>query len=171
MIVFVLVQVTFWAEPWTTWTGFCRCPTDAGSRTWRSSPPTSTSCSTWQTHSSWPKPSRTRPPTSWPAVSLRWLHVERVTNVPSLVLVLPVKWPLVVTFVCRCLFSLSLSSYTHELIMDWCVLAGYQRQLNYKHEDGAYSTFGSGPGNTWSEQSEQSDQSDCLNFINFILRS
>lgn len=104
MIVFVLVQVTFWAEPWTTWTGFCRCPTDAGSRTWRSSPPTSTSCSTWQTHSSWPKPSRTRPPTSWPAVSLRWLHVERVTNVPSLVLVLPVKWPLVVTFVRRCLF-------------------------------------------------------------------
>ncbi|XP_040046628.2 alpha-2-macroglobulin [Gasterosteus aculeatus] len=27
--------------------------------------------------------------------------------------------------------------------------SGYQRQLNYKHEDGAYSTFGSGPGNTW----------------------
>ncbi|XP_023144578.2 alpha-2-macroglobulin-like [Amphiprion ocellaris] len=26
---------------------------------------------------------------------------------------------------------------------------GYQRQLNYKHHDGAYSTFGSGPGNTW----------------------
>ncbi|XP_068601521.1 alpha-2-macroglobulin-like [Brachionichthys hirsutus] len=26
---------------------------------------------------------------------------------------------------------------------------GYQRQLNYKHADGAYSTFGSGPGNTW----------------------
>ncbi|XP_038548725.1 alpha-2-macroglobulin-like isoform X2 [Micropterus salmoides] len=27
--------------------------------------------------------------------------------------------------------------------------SGYQRQLNYKHFDGAYSTFGSGPGNTW----------------------
>ncbi|XP_038548732.1 alpha-2-macroglobulin-like isoform X4 [Micropterus salmoides] len=27
--------------------------------------------------------------------------------------------------------------------------SGYQRQLNYKHGDGAYSTFGSGPGNTW----------------------
>ncbi|KAM9733713.1 alpha-2-macroglobulin-like [Menidia menidia] len=26
---------------------------------------------------------------------------------------------------------------------------GYQRQLNYKDESGAYSTFGSGPGNTW----------------------
>ncbi|XP_078102953.1 alpha-2-macroglobulin-like [Sander vitreus] len=27
--------------------------------------------------------------------------------------------------------------------------SGYQRQLNYKHEDGAYSTFGAGTGNTW----------------------
>ncbi|XP_063055772.1 alpha-2-macroglobulin-like [Engraulis encrasicolus] len=27
--------------------------------------------------------------------------------------------------------------------------SGYQRQLNYKHSDGAYSTFGSGDGNTW----------------------
>ncbi|XP_036453856.1 alpha-2-macroglobulin-like protein 1 isoform X1 [Colossoma macropomum] len=27
--------------------------------------------------------------------------------------------------------------------------SGYQRQLNYKHHDGAYSTFGSGEGNTW----------------------
>nr|XP_033487967.1 alpha-2-macroglobulin-like [Epinephelus lanceolatus] len=27
--------------------------------------------------------------------------------------------------------------------------SGYQRQLNYKHDSGAYSTFGSGPGNTW----------------------
>ncbi|XP_036453943.1 alpha-2-macroglobulin-like [Colossoma macropomum] len=27
--------------------------------------------------------------------------------------------------------------------------SGYQRQLNYKHGDGAYSTFGSGEGNTW----------------------
>ncbi|KAM3833923.1 alpha-2-macroglobulin-like [Diretmus argenteus] len=27
--------------------------------------------------------------------------------------------------------------------------SGYQRQLNYKHRDGAYSTFGSGVGNTW----------------------
>ncbi|XP_075938108.1 alpha-2-macroglobulin-like [Anarhichas minor] len=27
--------------------------------------------------------------------------------------------------------------------------SGYQRQLNYKHRDGAYSTFGSGPGNIW----------------------
>ncbi|XP_037630769.1 alpha-2-macroglobulin-like [Sebastes umbrosus] len=27
--------------------------------------------------------------------------------------------------------------------------SGYQRQLNYKHKDGAYSTFGSGTGNTW----------------------
>ncbi|KAJ7990516.1 hypothetical protein DPEC_G00301150 [Dallia pectoralis] len=26
---------------------------------------------------------------------------------------------------------------------------GYQRQLNYKHADGAYSTFGQGLGNTW----------------------
>ncbi|KAM6959281.1 alpha-2-macroglobulin-P-like [Aplochiton taeniatus] len=26
---------------------------------------------------------------------------------------------------------------------------GYQRQLNYKHHDGAYSTFGQGDGNTW----------------------
>ncbi|TRY89588.1 hypothetical protein DNTS_018390 [Danionella cerebrum] len=27
--------------------------------------------------------------------------------------------------------------------------SGYQRQLNYKHFDGAYSTFGYGGGNTW----------------------
>ncbi|XP_029372544.1 alpha-2-macroglobulin-like [Echeneis naucrates] len=27
--------------------------------------------------------------------------------------------------------------------------SGYQRQLNYKHGDGAYSTFGVGEGNTW----------------------
>uniref|UniRef100_A0A8C4YYU5 Alpha-2-macroglobulin-like n=1 Tax=Gadus morhua TaxID=8049 RepID=A0A8C4YYU5_GADMO len=27
--------------------------------------------------------------------------------------------------------------------------SGYQRQLNYKHSDGAYSTFGTGSGNTW----------------------
>ncbi|XP_013882149.1 alpha-2-macroglobulin [Austrofundulus limnaeus] len=27
--------------------------------------------------------------------------------------------------------------------------SGYQRQLNYKDHDGAYSTFGTGPGNTW----------------------
>ncbi|XP_068440468.1 alpha-2-macroglobulin-like [Clinocottus analis] len=27
--------------------------------------------------------------------------------------------------------------------------SGYQRQLNYRHRDGAYSTFGSGAGNTW----------------------
>uniref|UniRef100_A0A3P9PFK9 Alpha-2-macroglobulin-like n=1 Tax=Poecilia reticulata TaxID=8081 RepID=A0A3P9PFK9_POERE len=27
--------------------------------------------------------------------------------------------------------------------------SGYQRQLNYKDRDGAYSTFGTGPGNTW----------------------
>ncbi|XP_037402273.1 alpha-2-macroglobulin-like isoform X2 [Pygocentrus nattereri] len=27
--------------------------------------------------------------------------------------------------------------------------SGYQRQLNYKHVDGAYSTFGRGEGNTW----------------------
>merc|ERR1719309_1539588 len=27
--------------------------------------------------------------------------------------------------------------------------SGYQRQLNYKHGDGAYSTFGTGSGNTW----------------------
>ncbi|KAB5550295.1 hypothetical protein PHYPO_G00052190 [Pangasianodon hypophthalmus] len=27
--------------------------------------------------------------------------------------------------------------------------SGYQRQLNYKHINGAYSTFGSGEGNTW----------------------
>ncbi|CAG6007637.1 unnamed protein product [Menidia menidia] len=27
--------------------------------------------------------------------------------------------------------------------------SGYQRQLNYKDRKGAYSTFGSGPGNTW----------------------
>uniref|UniRef100_A0A671V1Q7 Alpha-2-macroglobulin domain-containing protein n=1 Tax=Sparus aurata TaxID=8175 RepID=A0A671V1Q7_SPAAU len=27
--------------------------------------------------------------------------------------------------------------------------SGYQRQLNYKHYDGAYSTFGTGVGNTW----------------------
>ncbi|KAL7848748.1 hypothetical protein SRHO_G00203710 [Serrasalmus rhombeus] len=27
--------------------------------------------------------------------------------------------------------------------------SGYQRQLNYKHQDGAYSTFGTGDGNTW----------------------
>ncbi|XP_073673660.1 alpha-2-macroglobulin-like [Garra rufa] len=27
--------------------------------------------------------------------------------------------------------------------------SGYQRQLNYKHYDGAYSTFGYGEGNTW----------------------
>ncbi|KAK2846829.1 hypothetical protein Q5P01_009828 [Channa striata] len=29
------------------------------------------------------------------------------------------------------------------------LVSGYQRQLNYKHNNGAYSTFGSGPGNTW----------------------
>uniref|UniRef100_A0A8C9TMX8 Alpha-macroglobulin receptor-binding domain-containing protein n=1 Tax=Scleropages formosus TaxID=113540 RepID=A0A8C9TMX8_SCLFO len=27
--------------------------------------------------------------------------------------------------------------------------SGYQRQLNYKHPDGAFSTFGTGSGNTW----------------------
>ncbi|KAL3999243.1 Rab11 family-interacting protein 3/4 [Sarotherodon galilaeus] len=27
--------------------------------------------------------------------------------------------------------------------------SGYQRQLNYKSRDGAYTTFGTGPGNTW----------------------
>ncbi|KAK7883159.1 hypothetical protein WMY93_029333 [Mugilogobius chulae] len=27
--------------------------------------------------------------------------------------------------------------------------SGYQRQLNYKHSDGAYSAFGTGTGNTW----------------------
>ncbi|KAL4009413.1 hypothetical protein ACER0C_003265 [Sarotherodon galilaeus] len=27
--------------------------------------------------------------------------------------------------------------------------SGYQRQLNYKSYDGAYTTFGTGPGNTW----------------------
>ncbi|XP_008296526.1 alpha-2-macroglobulin-like [Stegastes partitus] len=27
--------------------------------------------------------------------------------------------------------------------------SGYQRQLNYKHQDGAFSTFGAGTGNTW----------------------
>uniref|UniRef100_A0A3P9CXM5 Alpha-2-macroglobulin-like n=1 Tax=Maylandia zebra TaxID=106582 RepID=A0A3P9CXM5_9CICH len=27
--------------------------------------------------------------------------------------------------------------------------SGYQRQLNYKSADGAYTTFGTGPGNTW----------------------
>ncbi|TDH15276.1 hypothetical protein EPR50_G00029330 [Perca flavescens] len=27
--------------------------------------------------------------------------------------------------------------------------SGYQRQLNYKHQDGAYSAFGTGTGNTW----------------------
>ncbi|XP_036006002.1 alpha-2-macroglobulin [Fundulus heteroclitus] len=27
--------------------------------------------------------------------------------------------------------------------------SGYQRQLNYKDSEGAYSTFGTGPGNTW----------------------
>ncbi|XP_067220979.1 alpha-2-macroglobulin-like isoform X2 [Chanodichthys erythropterus] len=27
--------------------------------------------------------------------------------------------------------------------------SGYQRQMNYKHFDGSYSTFGSGDGNTW----------------------
>uniref|UniRef100_A0A3Q2EBV8 Alpha-2-macroglobulin-P-like n=1 Tax=Cyprinodon variegatus TaxID=28743 RepID=A0A3Q2EBV8_CYPVA len=27
--------------------------------------------------------------------------------------------------------------------------SGYQRQLNYKDKEGGYSTFGSGPGNTW----------------------
>ncbi|RXN38675.1 alpha-2-macroglobulin-like protein [Labeo rohita] len=27
--------------------------------------------------------------------------------------------------------------------------SGYQKQLNYKHSDGAYSTFGYGNGNTW----------------------
>uniref|UniRef100_UPI0037E830FF alpha-2-macroglobulin-like n=1 Tax=Semicossyphus pulcher TaxID=241346 RepID=UPI0037E830FF len=27
--------------------------------------------------------------------------------------------------------------------------SGYQRQLNYKHDDGAYSTFGTGDGITW----------------------
>ncbi|KAM6987442.1 murinoglobulin-2-like [Tautogolabrus adspersus] len=29
------------------------------------------------------------------------------------------------------------------------LMNGYQRQLNYKHYDGAYSTFGRGEGNTW----------------------
>ena len=31
----------------------------------------------------------------------------------------------------------------------FCSSSGYQRQLNYKHSDGAYSTFGAGAGNTW----------------------
>ncbi|XP_029301679.1 alpha-2-macroglobulin-like [Cottoperca gobio] len=29
------------------------------------------------------------------------------------------------------------------------LISGYQRQLNYKHADGAFSTFGTGSGNTW----------------------
>ncbi|XP_051814091.1 alpha-2-macroglobulin-like [Acanthochromis polyacanthus] len=29
------------------------------------------------------------------------------------------------------------------------MISGYQRQLNYKHHDGAYSTFGAGTRNTW----------------------
>ncbi|KAK2846828.1 hypothetical protein Q5P01_009827 [Channa striata] len=29
------------------------------------------------------------------------------------------------------------------------LVSGYQRELNYKSSDGAYTTFGSGPGNTW----------------------
>jgi len=31
------------------------------------------------------------------------------------------------------------------------VLAGYQRELNYKHDDGSYSAFGKSDesGNTW----------------------
>ncbi|KAM6987441.1 alpha-2-macroglobulin-like [Tautogolabrus adspersus] len=29
------------------------------------------------------------------------------------------------------------------------LMNGYQKQLNYKHYDGAYSTFGRGEGNTW----------------------
>uniref|UniRef100_A0A3Q1K7E3 Alpha-macroglobulin receptor-binding domain-containing protein n=1 Tax=Anabas testudineus TaxID=64144 RepID=A0A3Q1K7E3_ANATE len=29
------------------------------------------------------------------------------------------------------------------------LISGYQRQLNYKHRDGAYSAFGQGEGNTW----------------------
>ncbi|XP_056140095.1 alpha-2-macroglobulin-like [Lampris incognitus] len=29
------------------------------------------------------------------------------------------------------------------------LVSGYQRQLNYKHNNGAYSTFGTGVGNTW----------------------
>uniref|UniRef100_A0A3Q3XBL7 Alpha-macroglobulin receptor-binding domain-containing protein n=1 Tax=Mola mola TaxID=94237 RepID=A0A3Q3XBL7_MOLML len=29
------------------------------------------------------------------------------------------------------------------------LLSGYQRQLNYQNSDGAYTTFGSGPGNSW----------------------
>uniref|UniRef100_A0AAZ1X009 Alpha-macroglobulin-like TED domain-containing protein n=1 Tax=Oreochromis aureus TaxID=47969 RepID=A0AAZ1X009_OREAU len=35
--------------------------------------------------------------------------------------------------------------------LDHCVpvVTGYQRQLNYKSDDGAYTTFGRGPGNTW----------------------
>ncbi|XP_075892095.1 alpha-2-macroglobulin-like [Nelusetta ayraudi] len=32
---------------------------------------------------------------------------------------------------------------------DKFLTSGYQRQLNYKHDSGAFSTFGSGPGNTW----------------------
>ncbi|XP_026166070.1 LOW QUALITY PROTEIN: alpha-2-macroglobulin-like [Mastacembelus armatus] len=29
------------------------------------------------------------------------------------------------------------------------LISGYQRQLNYKHADGAYSAYGKGAGNTW----------------------
>ncbi|XP_041666122.1 alpha-2-macroglobulin-like protein 1 isoform X2 [Cheilinus undulatus] len=29
------------------------------------------------------------------------------------------------------------------------LISGYQRQLNYKHDNGAYSAFGKGDGNTW----------------------
>lgn len=29
------------------------------------------------------------------------------------------------------------------------IYTGYQRQLNYKHDSGGYSTFGSGEENTW----------------------
>ncbi|XP_051718037.1 alpha-2-macroglobulin [Ctenopharyngodon idella] len=41
-----------------------------------------------------------------------------------------------------------LTSAIRERATDF-LKSGYQRQLNYKHDDGAYSTFGYGEGNTW----------------------
>nr|XP_046244326.1 alpha-2-macroglobulin-like [Scatophagus argus] len=41
-----------------------------------------------------------------------------------------------------------LTSVVNEKATNY-LTSGYQRQLNYKHSNGAYSTFGSGQGNTW----------------------
>lgn len=72
--------------------------------------------------------------------------------------------PTYASFICFCWWSyFSISPSLSRLclaseyffctwILPYRSIAGYQRQLNYKHQDGSYSTFGQRygqPGNTW----------------------